>query len=217
MAVILPVRVWLTRCFVAGFVLLCLVATSLDRQVGNQPTTSPRAPSLVFDSEHICLTVVGDSLEVEGLYRFDCGNADAGITTLFYPFPRDSAMGGARMVSLDGRQPGGSWQPLRFKDYWPQIWAARWWIPLDGSAMYEVRAVYTQALLANYGRYIVTTTGAWRHPLRHARFEINLPAGAVPASFSFPFECIETDGKVRYVFEAENFRPDRDVIFTWRD
>jgi len=202
-------------CLWGGFSPGCSAAADLCQQNQHQASPDSTEPLLAFESEHIRLVVVGDSLQVDGLYRFVCGHSEAKSTILFYPFPCDSLLGGARMVSLAGRPFGGEWQPLRFKDYYPQAWGASWQIPLSPRDRYEVRAVYTQALKTEYGRYIVTTTGNWRDPLKTARFEISLPAGAVPASFSFPFERHESDGEVLYVFEVNNFRPDRDVIFTW--
>jgi hypothetical protein len=201
---------------VAACVLLCLTAAALARPPGDPSAPPPAAPPLVFASELIRLTVDGDTLRVEGMYRFDRRPTGATSTPLFYPFPRDSLLGAARMVSLAGRSPGGEWEPLPFRDHTPQVRGATWRIPLDGGDRYEVRAEYVQALLDDYGRYIVTTTRAWPLPLREARFEIVLPPGAEPVSFSFPFAREEAAEGVVYVHEAADFRPDRDIVFTWR-
>jgi hypothetical protein len=62
----------------------------------------------------------------------------------------------------------------------------------------------------------VTTTRTWGRALRHAAFEIHLPAGAVPLDFSFPFEIRRAQGEVYYTYEADDFFPDRDIVVRWR-
>jgi hypothetical protein len=176
--------------------------------------THPALP-LQFDSEIVRLFVEGDSLEVEGIYHFLCRTRRDAIVTTVYPYPADSLLGGARSTLLECRVPGGPWQPLEFKEM-PQRPGARWGIPLGLADTLEVRTVYRQALLSNYARYIVTTTQTWGRPLKHARFEIHLPDGAEPLSFSYPFECQEVLGRSFYLYEAESFMPERDIIVEWR-
>jgi hypothetical protein len=61
----------------------------------------------------------------------------------------------------------------------------------------------------------VTTTQSWGRPLRHARFEIHLPEGAEPLTFSYPFEPAEVRGRCFYSYEARHFMPERDIIVEW--
>jgi hypothetical protein len=75
---------------------------------------------------------------------------------------------------------------------------------------------YRQAIREKYARYIVTTTRAWQQPLRHARFEIRLPEGAEPTEFSFPFAPSRDSTGVVYVWEADAFYPDRDIVVRWK-
>jgi hypothetical protein len=170
---------------------------------------------LQFDSELIRLYIVADSLEVDGIYRFLCDAQGAPQMTLFYPYPQDSLLGGARMLLLEARAPRGVWQPARFEEM-PAAHGGRWWVPLDLGDSLEVRCIYRQARRTNYARYIVTTTRHWQRPLSHARFEIYLPVGATPTSFSFPFRPQE-DGAMRYyVYETEQFMPAQDITVEWR-
>lgn len=191
---------------------------------GNAPPPSPPRPGsdpfiaslpISFDSEWIRLYIRGDSLEIRGTYWFWCrGRAESAIS-LFYPFPQDSLLRGARMVSLVAQQGGGVPTPIRFEDV-PQANGARWRVPPCTGDTMAVEAVYRQALVTDYARYIVTTTKAWDRPLRRARFEIHLPQGAEPLEFSFPFQKRERDGDTFYVYEAMSFFPDRDIIVRWR-
>ncbi len=169
---------------------------------------------LRFDSELIRLYIVGDSLEVDGIYRFLVRPGAMQQTTLFYPYPQDSLLGGARMVRLEARAPGGEWTPQEFREH-PQVHGARWFIPMDRGDSLEVRCIYRQAMLDRYARYIVTTTKHWQRPLSHARFEIYLPPEARPTSFSFPFEPGDVDGMTAYVYEASDFMPQDDIVVTW--
>jgi hypothetical protein len=89
-------------------------------------------------------------------------------------------------------------------------------VPLPTEGLIEVRTVYRQERLADYGRYIVTTTRGWEHPLRQARFEIHLPPGARPLTFSHPFARLSESGENIYLFENKEFYPEHDIRFTWR-
>lgn len=181
----------------------------LQRQ-GEAPSRFP----LQFESEVVKLRVEEDSLRVEGIYRLR-RRAEGMIPALFYPYPADSLLGGGRTVLLRVRTPEGSWAPLRWQES-SRPAGARWLLPFFRGSVLELHTVYRQARSGCYARYIVTTTRAWREPLAHARFEIELPPGAEPLAFSHDFarEPGAPDGP--YVFEAADFWPDRDITVTWR-
>jgi hypothetical protein len=185
---------------------------------------------LSFESEVIRLTIVGDSLEVNGTYFLACRHPFTRPISLFYPFPADSLLEGARMIDGRTRIQGGSWQPLQFETLL-HVSGVRWWAPPCSAGTIEMEGHYRQGLKEKYGRYIVTTTRAWQHPLRHARFEIRLPKGAEPIDFSFPFQAERdssyvaglpgaagvADSSARvYVWETDSFFPDRDIVVRWR-
>ncbi|MFN8179044.1 MAG: hypothetical protein U0167_14025 [bacterium] len=171
---------------------------------------------LVFDSEWIWLDVVGDTLEVRGTYVLVCRAAVKEPTPLFYPFPQDSLLGGARMVSLTYRSGGfhapasASWEEL------PGSSGVRWWIPPCAGDSVVAEAVYHQKIVTGYARYIVTTARTWGKPLRYASFEIRLPPGVEPLDFSYPFERRVAPGGTYFVYETTGFFPDRDIIVRWR-
>jgi hypothetical protein len=201
-----------------------------DRSRAEPPSrVDPPNPAypLRFDSEVIRLRIVGDSLEVDGTYVLVCQRPYGQAIPLFYPFPADSLLAGARMIEGRVRIDGGSWEPLRF-DAIPRATGVRWWAPPCAGGMIEIQGRYRQGLMQNYARYIVTTTRGWPDPLRRARFEIRLPEGAIPFEFSFPFRA-ERDSsnvpgppgaadssRVVYVWETESFYPDRDITVRWR-
>jgi len=166
---------------------------------------------LAFDSELIRLSVSGDTLTVDGLYRF-VAEPGAPRVSLFYPYPTDSLLGAASTEFLHWRPDSAeSWRPAEFRES-QRPYGARWILPVAGAAAFEVRTVYRQRLKTRYARYIVTTTAAWGRPLTRARFELRLPPGAALTRASFPFARTE-DG--RWDFEAEAFLPDEDIVVEW--
>jgi len=169
---------------------------------------------LRFDSEEIFLRVIQDSLEVEGFYHFLCRPDWGGPALLFYPYPADSLLGGARTVLLKARSQGGQWRTAEFSEVAEQ--GARWRIPGPFGDSLHVRTIYRQRILATYARYIVTTTSAWNEPLRRARFEILLPPGARSPEFSFPFSPEERSGETVWIYETRDFLPDRDISVRWQ-
>lgn len=166
-------------------------------------------PSLRFESERIRLEVRGDTLRVEGLYRFE-NPSGLGRVPLFYPYPADSLHGRAWTESLAWRPAAGEdWRPLSVKGESER--GVRWLLPLAGHPRPEVITVYRQLLEGRHARYIVTTTRAWRRPLARARFELRLPAGTRLTHSSVPFV---REGEI-WVFEAERFLPAEDIVVEW--
>jgi len=199
-------------------VLAGLAAAAAVAVAGSQERESPTSGTgfrdsfpLQFDSESVRLFVEGDTLRVEGTYRFLCRASESPIAALFYPYPADSSLGAAHTLSLEGRVPGATWRPLDFVELTGSA-GARWRVPLDLGDTLEVRTVYLQQTYGHTARYIVMTTHAWQRPLREARFEIHLPEGAKPKSFSYPFKRHESATGVFYSFEAKDFIPDGDII-----
>jgi hypothetical protein len=164
-----------------------------------------------FHSEVVRLVVAGDSIEVQGLYRFVNRTGGEIPLSLFYPYPADTLLGAARMVSLSAAP---AIAPASFTETADPP-GARWLLRAPAGDTLLVRSVYRQGRPARYARYIVTTTSAWADPLVHARFEIVLPDSARAPRFSFPFERRQGPGGTMYVFEAASFRPDRDIEAWW--
>jgi hypothetical protein len=184
---------------------------------------------LRFDSEVIHLAVRNDSLHVTGDYLLIRATAAEGGAAqqveLFYPFPADPRLGGVRPGRVESRVPGGQWEPasttllphgagLHCRIAWPAAAG-----PAASDSL-EVRATYSQALTGHYARYVVTTTRAWGEPLRAARFEIILPAGAAISEASYPFAretTLDQDGGRAwgYLYETTDFWPERDIVFEW--
>jgi hypothetical protein len=189
-------RVLLTRSSVAAALIALVVV--------------PGRSALRFDSELIRMEIRGDTLRVDGLYRFLASDPRQPML-LFYPYPVDSLLGTAWTESLVWRpSPEAPWQPLAVAER-PQQDGVRWRLPTGDGDRVEARTVYCQLLRERYARYIVISTQAWGRPLREARFELTLPPGMQLTECSFPF-VREGD---RWVYEARDFMPSVDVIVRW--
>ena len=92
--------------------------------------------ALVFDSEWIWLDIVGDSLEVRGIYVLLCRTPVAESIPLFFPFPKDSLLGGARMVSLAYRTGADPSAPADWEEL-PGASGVRWWLPPCAGAVLQ--------------------------------------------------------------------------------
>jgi len=170
---------------------------------------------LVFDAEWVRLDVDGDTLEVSGTFLFLCREPIEQPLALFFPFPVDSLLGGAHMVSLEFRVGDRAAVPGRWEDV-PGNPGVRWWMPPCPGDSFVAEWVYRQAIRADYARYIVLSARLWGRPLRYAAFEIGLPPGAEPLEFSYPFERGGTGEEACYAWETEEFFPDRDIVVRWR-
>jgi hypothetical protein len=189
-----------------------LLAVSLPGP-GRPAHAQSTAQRTQFHSELIRMLVQPGRLTVNALYRFVAPEeAREFPLRLFFPYPQDSLLGDAEMAMLEVALPGEAWRDIGFTDA-PDGRGARWRIPLIGDTTL-VRAVYHQELLGPYARYVVTTTNIWNRPLEHARFEVFLPESARAPEFSFPFAPPEEPG-APYIYEAEDFLPDRDITVRW--
>jgi hypothetical protein len=171
-------------------------------------------PALRFDREHVILRIRPGAVEVEGAYEFLCAAGGPDSVLVFYPYPRDSLLGSCETLVVDGRCGDEPGRPVTFHEHPPA--GVQWWVPLSRCRRLTVHTIYRQVLRADYARYIVTTTSAWKRPLRRASFEIHLPSGAVPEEFSFPFKRESRLGPGVWTYETRDFMPDRDVTVRWR-
>lgn len=182
---------------------------------GNLSSDSPGGQvPLQFHSERIRIDVRGDSVEVDGLYRFLSTGSRRPTMTLLFPYPEDSLFGGARTALLEEVVEDGRRRDLRFEEL-ASGRGALWFLDVPEGDTLLVRTVYRQQILGCFARYIVTTTGFWSRPLVHARFEVFLPPEVEAPSFSYPFEVDpERDPRV-WVYEASDFLPEEDIEIRW--
>lgn len=190
-------------------------ALAADGERGMERTPFLHDFPLRFDSEWIRCSIAADSIEVHGTYVLACSGQMTDRIPLFYPFPQDSLLGGARMVALKGQVGDGGIIPLAWEELGRGIAGVRWTIPPCAGDTIRIEALYRQRAVSGYLRYIVTTTGAWGRPLRHARIDVRLPQGAMSPVFSFPFAQRDLSDPDLWTYEADQFLPDRDIVARW--
>lgn len=154
------------------------------------------------------------TLEVRGMYHFQCSAKQPLVASLFYPFPLDSNHLYPDSIEIGQhgfqRQDSGVSFRMRFRP----------------GAEDSFFAYYRQPLKLNSATYIVTTTRKWKRPIDLARFRVTVPAGFKDVSLTFKPDSVvrcptgavgaESDTTVSYFFTRRKFFPDRDVIVTWR-
>lgn len=202
-----------TRAVVALAFALALLARPAAAAAGTRGAAPREVAPIEFRSERVKLAIDGDSLTVDGTYRFRVAPGGPRVP-IFYPFPREARLGDARMVSLAARAASGAWQPLAWREA-PAGSGVTWLLPDGLGAAPEVRAVYRQGLRGRWARYIVTTTAAWGRPLDRARFEVTLPEGARPRDATLALHAERIGGRRVWVHEARRFAPERDVDVAW--
>jgi hypothetical protein len=76
-----------------------------------------------------------------------------------------------------------------------------------------LRIGYTQEVKTNQAMYILTTTASWGKPFQQAYYELHVPFDIQVDSISYvPDKIQQVGGLFIYIFERQNFMPDRDFI-----
>jgi hypothetical protein len=157
-----------------------------------------------FAREEVSMDVRPGTLEVRGVYHFQCSAEQPLVASIFYPFPLDSTHLYPDSIEIRQhrfqRQDSGVSFRMRFA---PNV---------EDSFF----AYYRQPLRTNSATYIVTTTQKWKRPLDLARFRVTVPAGFRDVALTFkPDSVVTGDSTVSYFFARKEFFPDRDVTVTW--
>ncbi|MBD3392364.1 MAG: DUF4424 domain-containing protein [Chitinivibrionales bacterium] len=171
------------------------------------------AGPLSFDSEKIIVRLVAlDTIEVSGTYVFSHSARKPRTYPVFYPFPVDSTMmypcsvsvaqGDSAVEFTAHKRGNGIRIPAAFE---------------RGQAACTLTVFYRQHVESGKGRYILTTTSRWNKPLRHAAFEVQIPAGMLLTYMSYKCDStVRTDSITTHHFQRKNFQPERDLDLSWR-
>lgn len=155
-------------------------------------------------------------VRVTGLYQYTNHSALPAVLTLGIPFPVDAEHPAPEWFLLAEATdeggvirellPYGDARDLRVR----LLFAPREskWLRLD----------YEQKAHASNGRYLLTTTRAWRRPIARAEFTLRLAAPLELAESNYALQPVPStrDRKV-YGFRAVDFYPHRDWEFAWRE
>lgn len=177
---------------------------------------SGRFTTVRFDRERIEVRVERGLIQVTGLYHYANRSRLPAVLTLGVPFPVDREHPPPATFSLSEATEQG--RPLlevfpilvggdvRFRLFFGPGEAK--WIRLD----------YSQPARAPQGRYLLTTTRAWRRPIASASFRLRLPHCSSLGSSNYALSDSPDSGRgTSYSFSQTNFYPDRDWEFTWKE
>jgi hypothetical protein len=169
-----------------------------------------------FDRERIEVDLDKGRIHVRGLYHYTNSSALPAALTLQVPFPVDRQHPEPDWYALyestaDGRTLASLAPSVRgSRVYFRLLFRPREskWIRLD----YEQRADSTE------GCYLLTTTRAWRRPIRQADYVLHLAPDLELASSNYAVQPEPWVGKGRaYTFSKTNFYPDQDWVFSWTE
>ncbi len=81
-----------------------------------------------------------------------------------------------------------------------------------------IRFDYVQPARTASGRYLLTTTRAWRRPLERADFTLHLPASCRLIASNYPATTRISEGAAQtFAFSKTDFFPDHDWEFIWQE
>lgn len=176
---------------------------------------SGRFTTVRFDQERIEVELSKARIHVRAFYHYTNSSALPAVLTLQVPFPVDrnhpepdgyslyeSTADGRALASLAPIVRGGVYFRLLFRPRGSK------WIRLD----YQQRAETTD------GRYLLTTTRAWRHPIAKADYVLRLAPGLELSSSNYVVQPESWAGPGRaYGFSKTDFYPNQDWAFSWTE
>lgn len=168
--------------------------------------------SVRFDRERIEIWAAPGQLQVTGLYHYQNESRLPAVLTLSVPFPVDAEHGPPSTFSLSEVGPVGTPREIA-----PAIRGGRASFRLifrPGEDKW-VRLDYVQATRSQRGRYILTTTRAWRRSLERGQYVLHLRRGLTLSFSNYALDAAAPDEPRTYFFSRTNFYPDRDWEFSW--
>jgi len=169
-------------------------------------------PRVRFDRERIEVWAVLNQIQVSGLYHYRNPSRLPALLALGLPFPVDAKHPRPSSYFIatateDGRilkyvRPRVSWGEVRFRVL--LLPHEEKWIRID----------YIQGTTEPQGKYILSTTRRWRHPLQQGDYLLHLGPGLhLVATNLLPYAPA---GNNTYTFTKVDFYPAEDWTFTWQ-
>jgi len=169
-----------------------------------------------FERERIEVQVDGQVIHVKGLYYYTNKSRLPAVLNLRIPFPIDPDHAPPVAFTLyESSAEGDALEELpaveRGEDAYLRL------IFRPGEARW-IRLDYTQPTRLASGRYLLTTTRAWRRPIHRADFALRLPSHARLTSSNYTLQAAGAEGKTKtYTFSRTDFYPEHDWEFSWAE
>lgn len=169
-----------------------------------------------FDQERIAVEVERGRLRVTGLYHYHNRSRLPAWLTLGVPFPVDADHPAPDDFFLsEAGEDGRSLAPLPSVRRGDEGRLRLFFRPGEGK---WIRLDYSQASGVPAGRYLLTTTRAWRRPIAQASFSLRLPPGVELVTSNYALTpSLEAGPGRTYTFSRTEFYPDADWRFAWQE
>jgi len=169
-------------------------------------------PQVRFDRERIEVWAAPQQIQVSGLYHYENPSSLPAFFSLGLPFPvdddhpRPTIYAVSESSVVDDRVviplPTTGQRTVTFRVFLKPH-AGKW-----------VRVDYIQWAGSSRGRYILTTTRRWHHPLEHGDYILHLAPGTELSNSNYPLTA--GDATNIFSFSKSNFYPDQDWEFAWQ-
>jgi hypothetical protein len=177
---------------------------------------SGRFTTIRFDRERIEIEVSKARIHVRAFYHYTNSSALPAALTLQVPFP------------VDGNHPEPDWYCLResagdgrtLSNPGPIVRGGRVYLRLLFRSRESkwIQLDYGQRAETPEGRYLLTTTRGWRHPIRQADYVLRLAPDVELASSNYAVKPAPWAGPGRaYAYSRIDFYPDQDWVFAWTE
>lgn len=167
-----------------------------------------------FDRERIEVRVERGLIQVTGLYHYSNSSRLPALLTLAVPFPIDAAHPAPESFSLcEATEGGRSLGEIAPKGWRDEVRFRLVFRPGEGK---WIRLDYAQPTRVANGRYLLTTTQAWRRPIGRAEYLLHLPRNSELVFSSYPLGPVFTSGPGKtYSFSRTDFYPTEEWDFAW--
>lgn len=165
-------------------------------------------PFLRFSEEQIDIHIYPDYVTVDGYYLLENPVPLPSLQELYYPLPYDPGVPEGTVRLVQQLSPERKDLARRMVDG-----QHRMTVSLAPNSQSLVRTVYDQPAPQRKARYILETTQEWGRPLRYGMYRMfthgvtletsNYPVKPYPGGF--------------LGFERENFMPQKDWTFSWKE
>ncbi len=196
-----------SRIRVLNSTLLPTIVSELRR--AGRPLT---APKLV--EETVQLDVSEYELSVIGKYWFE-GSPPSGVLFFEFPISTDSGLLPTEWVSANAVATGTTRTLPAISNLEGSTCRVAVTMGRDSACTVILR--YKQKITGRTAKYLTRTARSWGTPLRRATFEVRVD-GALLGELQVPpeFRLEGPDaGRIRYLYEATQYRPERDITVRW--
>ena len=176
----------------------------------NSKNIAEHQSGISFEREKISIHITYGRVSVSGNYFLHNHDEGKRIMPLSYPFPvnKDTEFPDSISVSF-----AGDYLPIPFeKD--EEHGVVFFAVPVRGLTEFVV--YYSQKIHRPTARYILTTTHAWKEPLKSAEFTIKTPQNFDKLDFNYkPDLTISEHDCIFYLIKRTDFLPEKDLEITW--